>query len=193
MECLPNKSLSNDLPKFLFSLVILVLALATFPPIAASAAREGGQEAHALLKWKASLHYPTLSPLFSWKLIPPLKSTHFPPPSRHLNESSACTWAGISCDSSGSIIHINLAKCGLNGTLRNLSFSSFPKLLTLDLSLNSLHGTIPQQLGMLKLLQVLDLSENRLTGSIPTSVENMDNLVNLYLVGNRLSGSIPRE
>ncbi|KAJ0053484.1 hypothetical protein Pint_01680 [Pistacia integerrima] len=61
----------------------------------------------------------------------------------------------------------------------------------LDLSRNSLSGSIPQNLGKLTKLENLNLSHNNLSGSIP---ESLSGLTSLHLVDfsyNELSGQIP--
>ncbi|XP_021643034.2 MDIS1-interacting receptor like kinase 2-like [Hevea brasiliensis] len=160
---------------------------------------KGGKEADSLLKWKASLDNQSQSVLDSWV------------------GSRPCNWDGVTCDSSGSITNLSLINLGLRGTLHSFNFSCFPNLLSLDISNNSLHGTlpshilnlskitslnlsinhltgnIPYEIGMLTDLSKLDLSSNNLTGSIPISITNLKNLSILSLWGNKLSGSIPSE
>ncbi|KAL2345973.1 hypothetical protein Fmac_007258 [Flemingia macrophylla] len=56
---------------------------------------------------------------------------------------------------------------------------------------NSLYGSIPTEIGQLKVLHQLDLSYNKFSGNIPAEVSNLINLEKLYLSGNQLSGEIP--
>uniref|UniRef100_A0A8R7R6N9 Uncharacterized protein n=1 Tax=Triticum urartu TaxID=4572 RepID=A0A8R7R6N9_TRIUA len=58
-------------------------------------------------------------------------------------------------------------------------------------SRNNLSGSIPKDIGNLKLLESLDLSWNKLSGHIPPSVSNLMSLSNLNLSNNLLSGEIP--
>uniref|UniRef100_A0A6N2M8S7 Leucine-rich repeat-containing N-terminal plant-type domain-containing protein n=1 Tax=Salix viminalis TaxID=40686 RepID=A0A6N2M8S7_SALVM len=60
---------------------------------------------------------------------------------------SHCNWFGISCDRSGSVINISLPDSSLRGTLNSLRFCSFPNLIELILSNNSLYGSIPSHIG----------------------------------------------
>ena len=101
-------------------------ALAEHTSSTASPFGNNNTEAEALLQWKASLDNQSQSHLSSWG-----------------DGGNPCKWVGIVCDESGSLTGLHLSSFGLIGTLSNLSFSSFPNLLTINLSKNSLYGTIP--------------------------------------------------
>ena len=73
-----------------------------------------------------------------------------------------------------------------------ITTSGTPSRVTeVDLSSESLSGTIPADLGTLFELTTLDLSSNSLTGSIPTELGWLFNLEELRLSGNSLTGCIP--
>ena len=61
----------------------------------------------------------------------------------------------------------------------------------IDLSCNSFHGAIPEEVGLLKALRVLNLSNNAFTSKIPSSIGNLVQLESLDLSRNNLSGLIP--
>ncbi|OQY30290.1 MAG: hypothetical protein B6244_00065 [Candidatus Cloacimonetes bacterium 4572_55] len=61
----------------------------------------------------------------------------------------------------------------------------------LDISYNSLSGSIPTEIGNLTSLTRLYLSYNDLSGSIPTEIGNLTRLIWLDLQNNSLSRSIP--
>ncbi|KAK9065370.1 hypothetical protein SSX86_016753 [Deinandra increscens subsp. villosa] len=63
--------------------------------------------------------------------------------------------------------------------------------IRLDLSQNNLFGSLPSEVGDLKMLNDLDLSYNNLSGTIPTSLGGCVGLSNLYLKGNLFQGMIP--
>ncbi|XXG89851.1 hypothetical protein AAC387_Pa12g1756 [Persea americana] len=132
-------------------------------------------QADALLSWKSSLQAHNLQ---SWSLS-------------NTSSTTPCNWIGIKCDDAGSIEEISLPGAGLQGGLNNFSFSSFPNLMILNLSHNSLVGTIPSQVAILSKLATLDLSVNQISGSIPQELGNLMNLNELDLSDNLLTGSIP--
>nr|GMD96804.1 probable leucine-rich repeat receptor-like protein kinase At1g35710 [Ipomoea batatas] len=159
-------------------------------------------EVGALLAWKSSLHSKSQRLLSSWVV-----------------GSDPCKWTGIACDGGKSITGLNLTSYELKGTLQTMNFSSLAYLQVIDLSNNSLHGSIsfikvmvglkdmttlhlhqnqflghiPQEIGLLTSLVSLRLSQNNLTGQIPTSIGNLQNLRLFHLKGNQLSGHIPQE
>ncbi|KAI9081379.1 hypothetical protein K1719_036642 [Acacia pycnantha] len=138
----------------------------------------GLSETEALIKWKQSL--PNQPILDSWVPPPYNNSKAF---------RSPCSWRGITCDnSSGSVIAINLAYTGLQGTLQNLNFSAFPNLLRLDLKTNNLIGSIPENIGVLSKLQYLDLSTNYLNGTLPLSLANLTQVYEFDSSRNNITG-----
>ncbi|XP_077225787.1 uncharacterized protein LOC143858990 [Tasmannia lanceolata] len=133
-------------------------------------------ETEALLIWKASLLNQT--PLNSWSL-------------HNATNKSPCSWTGIACNHEGSVTQINLTNVGLQGTLDSFKFSSFPNLAKLDLSNNTLFGTIPSTIGNLTSLAKLHLHFNKLSGLIPREIGDLKNMVDLQMSNNLLNGSIP--
>ncbi|XP_061944046.1 MDIS1-interacting receptor like kinase 2-like isoform X1 [Populus nigra] len=134
------------------------------------------KEAEALLKWKASLDNQSQSLLSSW-----------------VGTSPCIDWIGITCDGSGSVANLTFPHFGLRGTLYDFNFSSFPNLSVLDLSNNSIHGTLPSHIGNLSKITQLGLCYNDLTGSIPSEIGSLKSITDLVLCRNLFSGSIPHE
>ncbi|KAJ9546116.1 hypothetical protein OSB04_025823 [Centaurea solstitialis] len=132
----------------------------------------------ALLKWKSSLHTQNNTILLpSWT-----DQTTIP----------ACNWYGISCNPEGTVSRLNLSSSGLNGTLEHFSFSLFPNLTHLELSLNYFFGIIPSEIGRLSKLVYLDFSSNQFSGIIPPEIGGLRNLATLHLFDNQyINGSIP--
>ncbi|KAI4329005.1 hypothetical protein L6164_021312 [Bauhinia variegata] len=56
---------------------------------------------------------------------------------------------------------------------------------------NIISGSIPIEIGQLKVLNQLYLNHNNFSGNIPVQISNLTNLERLDLSGNRLSGEIP--
>ncbi|KAL3576207.1 hypothetical protein D5086_021490, partial [Populus alba] len=71
------------------------------------------------------------------------------------------------------------------------TFWSLKDLLQINLSFNSLTGTLPLEIGNLKVVTVIDFSSNQLSGDIPTSITGLQNLAHLSLSDNRMQGPIP--
>ncbi|KAG5234427.1 MDIS1-interacting receptor kinase [Salix suchowensis] len=158
-------------PKTLLSLIPLMVCYAAFTT--SFARGEGLKEAEALLEWKANLDNQSQSFLSSWA------------------GDSPCNWVGISCDKSGRVTNISLPGSSLSGTIHNLRFSSFPNLIKLDLSKNSLYGIFPPHISNLSRITILDLSFNKITGNIPSEISSLKSLTRFSLRFNSMNGPIP--
>ncbi|GAB4832188.1 Inactive LRR receptor-like serine/threonine-protein kinase bir2 [Ancistrocladus abbreviatus] len=104
-----------------------------------------------------------------------------------------CKFFGASCwnDQENRLISLQLPDSQLSGTIPD-SLQYCANLQTLDLSGNSISGSIPSQIcKWLPFLVTLDLSENQLSGQIPPDLGNCTYLNQLSLSNNRLSGNIP--
>ncbi|XP_042480613.1 MDIS1-interacting receptor like kinase 2-like [Macadamia integrifolia] len=175
----------TPLMSFLY-LCLIILFLSTSSAfgsgLGVSSSRSSSSETEALLKWKATLQNYSVSALRSWKLT---SSSSAPIP--------CCNWFGITCNKARtSVVEISLPGLELQGTLHNFTFSSFPNLLRLNLSLNGLTGPIPVHIGSLSKLTLLDLSNNYLSSVLPP-LSNLSSLKFLDLYGNEISGTIPLE
>lgn len=106
-----------------------------------------------------------------------------------LANNRPCTWFGISC-AGQQISKIRLNGKRLTGSLPE-TLGKLRHLQLLDLSNNSLLGTIPPTIGSLP-LQELDLSKNQLSGALPSELGKLVQLQRLSLSGNReLTGALP--
>ncbi|XP_050382983.1 MDIS1-interacting receptor like kinase 2-like [Argentina anserina] len=155
----------------IFCFKVAISASFTLP----SSASTEGLEAEGLLKWRASLDDQNQALISSWV------------------GNSPCNWTGIACNEFRSINNISLSRAGLRGTLYAFNFSSFPSLLSLDLSQNLLYGNLPSSLSNLSKLIYLDLATNQFFGRIPSEIGLLTSLTILYLHGNDINGSIPNE
>ncbi|XP_077226260.1 uncharacterized protein LOC143859433 [Tasmannia lanceolata] len=89
------------------------------------------------------------------------------------------------------LIDLNLGSNNLQGSIP-LTLANCTKLLSLGFFGNKLGGTIPKQIiGLSSLSMALDLSQNFFTGSLPSEVGNLKILELLNVSQNKLSGEIP--
>jgi hypothetical protein len=77
----------------------------------------------------------------------------------YINDACTQQWYGIGCDSSNRVISIDLSLASLAGTI-SPALSNIDYLRRLDLSDNSLSGPVPESLGSMTTLQKLDFSTN---------------------------------
>ncbi|GMP46003.1 hypothetical protein CsSME_00014324 [Camellia sinensis var. sinensis] len=140
------------------------------------------KEANALITWKATLQSTNHSLLTSWVL----------PPHDNISTSAApCSWFGVTCNVDGSVNRLNLTNSSLNGTLDNFTFSLFPNLAYIDLSMNNLFGgNIPLEVGLLTNLDTFHLFGNQLNGSIPQEIGQLKFLTELALKFEKLGSPI---
>ncbi|KAI9084930.1 hypothetical protein K1719_033103 [Acacia pycnantha] len=102
-------------------------------------------------------------------------------------------WEGVTCrmdknHASLVISEIDLGSQGLKGYISD-QISLLSDLVSLNLSSNSLRGSIPSGFGQKSLIRV-DLSKNELTGSIPDSLAS-SSLQLVLLNDNFLEGQVP--
>ena len=109
-----------------------------------------------------------------------------------LSDKPLGNWYGVSVDSVGRVVNLELFENNLKGTIPP-AVGRLVKLQTLFLYGNSLEGIIPPEIGLLRNLRRLILSGNQLTGNIPAELGNLVNLLSLKLAANNLSGTIPVE
>ncbi|KAI3519851.1 hypothetical protein L1887_09068 [Cichorium endivia] len=79
----------------------------------------------------------------------------------------------------------------LSGTIPKQLLQIPALTISLNLSQNNLFGSLPIEVGELKLLTSLDLSDNNLSGNIPSSLGGCTSLVFLNLRGNLFRGTVP--
>uniref|UniRef100_A0A0A0KSR3 non-specific serine/threonine protein kinase n=1 Tax=Cucumis sativus TaxID=3659 RepID=A0A0A0KSR3_CUCSA len=111
--------------------------------------------------------------------------------SLHANcSSNCCSCTGLTCDSSGRVVKIELVGIKLAGQLPN-SIARFEHLRVLNLSSNCLTGSIPLALFHLPHLEVFDLSFNRFLGNFSTGTLHLPSLRILNVSRNLFNGVLP--
>ena len=96
-------------------------------------------------------------------------------------------WHGVTTDSSGRVIALDLSENELSGSIPS-ELGKLTELKELHLEENELSGSIPPELGKLTELKELHLEENELSGSIPPELGRLTELKELHLEENELSG-----
>ncbi|XP_057843159.1 receptor-like protein kinase 7 [Cryptomeria japonica] len=130
-----------------------------------------------------------------------------------ISSTSPCQWNGITCNNASLVTAINLENtgligqisssiCGLSalkaiqlgenslyGSIADVFWKNCSQLEILNLTTNSLMGSLPD-FSVLRSLQVLDLSRNNFSGKFPISVTELSNLHALDLNDNPLDANI---
>ncbi|KAL7241997.1 hypothetical protein ACSBR1_014555 [Camellia fascicularis] len=131
--------------------------------------------------------------------------------------TSVCDWIGVSCGKRHyRVVALNLPNMGIGGTIPphigNLSFLSYFNITSntfhghlpnelarlhhlnvVDFGVNNFGGDVPAWFGNLRKLQYLCLANNSFTGSVPASIGNISTLESLDLIFNFLEGRVPEE
>ncbi|CAL5040195.1 unnamed protein product [Urochloa decumbens] len=81
-----------------------------------------------------------------------------------MNGTDCCAWEGITCRGDNTVMGVSLASKGLIGSITS-SLANL-RLINLNLSHNSLHGSLPMELVLSNTIIVLDVSFNRLAGPL---------------------------
>ncbi|KAE8663248.1 leucine-rich repeat receptor-like protein kinase [Hibiscus syriacus] len=108
-------------------------------------------------------------------------------------EGFICRFTGIDCwhPDENRVINIKLSDMGLKGVFPR-GIEKCKSMTGLDLSSNSLYGSIPSNISdLIYFVTTLDLSSNNFSGEIPPALANCSFLNLLKLDNNRLTGSIP--
>lgn len=108
-----------------------------------------------------------------------------------------CNDPAIVCDRSGNIVEINhaiapkLRSPSKGHSIDGENLLRLPVLKSLELNGCHLGGTVPRELGSLKMLTSVSLFDNQLTGTLPPSLGSLTNIRALVLAKNVFTGTIP--
>ncbi|KAK4803590.1 hypothetical protein SAY86_003407 [Trapa natans] len=105
-------------------------------------------------------------------------------------DSPLCSFAGVTCNSNGSVIEIDLSSKHLSGELPLDSICQLRSLEKLAFGYNSLHGILSNGLSGCTGLRYLDLANNQFNGPVP-DLSTLVELRYLYLNNSVLSGTFP--
>ena len=96
-----------------------------------------------------------------------------------LSSNSVCTWKGVTCNYFQQNVNLVSEPCEDGGVVSEISI---PK--------NRLDGTIPNEIFILKYLQVLRLNQNNIKGSLPSTIRSCDSLLEIDISNNQMQGNI---
>ncbi|KAG6535162.1 receptor-like protein kinase 7 [Zingiber officinale] len=150
---------------------LLLLLLLCF---AASGEAAPAEELQLLLQLKASFETANTTAFQSWTA----------------NNSFCGGFAGVKCDSGGSVSEIDLTATGISGAIRFDIICRFSSLTELSLGSNYLFGDISDDLHNCTGLRRLDLASNSLGGVIP-DLSPLGKLQILNLTSNYFTGAFP--
>lgn len=106
-------------------------------------------------------------------------------------DATPCNWTGVSCDAAGAVTGLSLPGANINGSFP-AALCRVPRLQSLDLSNNYIGPDMASEaVAGCKALARLDLSVNSLVGTLPGALAGLPELVYLNLEGNNFSGPIP--
>ena len=99
-------------------------------------------------------------------------------------------WYGVICNpATGAVATLSLPSNNLMGQIAATTLLGLPSLEDINLTNNSLGGSIPPELATLTKLNILWLNNNMLTSSIPTELATLTSLQYLYLDINAVTGA----
>lgn len=101
--------------------------------------------------------------------------------SNWLTEKGICTWYGVECERR-TVDGIDMQKYDDNAPVHALNLTG-----------NTVWGTIPFEIKALHSIERLDLSRNRISGKFPREVRFLPRLKHVYLTKNRMTGELPQE
>jgi len=101
------------------------------------------------------------------------------------NQSIACcNWSGVTCDSRGKVIGLDLSEEHIHGGFdSSSSLFSLNHLQKLNLAYNLFETVIPSGFSKLVMLNYLNFSHASFQGEIPIEISQLTNLITLHISG----------
>lgn len=122
------------------------------------------------------------------------------PPTTHWSFPSALydpcleSWQGLEFDltSTGdcTVVALELPSMALVGSIPPLALGNLSNVVTLDVALNFLSGSLPSSIGQLKLLSSLLFDHTHIDGTLPDNLFALTNLKTLVFSNTHISGSV---
>lgn len=103
-----------------------------------------------------------------------------------------CEWRGVSCNSSGMVVALDLSRQNLSGVIPD-AIQQLAGLASLNISTNQFAGALPLVFTNLTHLQYLDISHNSFNVSIPSGFFRLKALLNFTAYSNSFTGHLPAE
>ncbi len=91
------------------------------------------------------------------------------------------------------LVELNISGNLLTGSIPEEygSAGNFEFLEVLDVSHNSIQGSLPAQLGNLQSLRTIQMCSNSMTGTIPSTLGSLNKLNSIKLCNNKFTGNLP--
>ncbi|GER31752.1 leucine-rich receptor-like protein kinase [Striga asiatica] len=106
-------------------------------------------------------------------------------------DDTPCNWNGVVCDSTGSVLSLDLSSSSLSGPFPSI-VCRLNSLSFISLYDNFINSTLKEdELALCRSVEHLNLGQNYLTGALPPTLADLPNLKYLDLTGNNFSGAIP--
>ncbi|KAM3694141.1 hypothetical protein ACB098_07G035400 [Castanea mollissima] len=107
------------------------------------------------------------------------------------NYLSLCTWAGVLCDSTNSlVVSLDISNYNITGTL-SPAITELPSLVNLSVAANNFAGSLPPDIHKLDRLQFLNISINMFSGNLSWEFSQLKELVVLDAYDNNFNCSLP--
>lgn len=102
---------------------------------------------------------------------------------------NGCNWTGVTCEGDH-VTELDLSRNSVKGTIVS-EIGFLTSMTVFKVYSNHLVGAIPTEMGKLTKLKVIQVNDNELAGTIPTELSQLSNLRDLSIGSNSLSQKGP--